>query len=62
MSLNTKKKRQCRGNGTSLTESGNTRSKQLLMMQSHRADNGLRMAARRALEYGSKCLKAWLVL
>ena len=56
--MDTEKQRQCRHSDARLTESGNARSEQLLVV--HRVTNQHRMAARRALEWIGTS-KAWLV-
>ena len=58
--MDTEKQRQSRCDDVRLTESGNTRSEQLLVMP-YRVTNQQRMAAMRALEW-IRTSKAWLVL
>ena len=58
--MDTEKHRQSRCDDVRLTESGNTRIEQLLVMP-YRVTNQQRMAATRALEW-IRTSKAWLVL
>ena len=51
LKMGTEKQRQRRRNGARLTESGNTRSEQLLMVHAYRVANQQTTAARRALEW-----------
>jgi len=58
----TEKQRQCRHDNVRLTESGNARSEQLLVVPSaYRVTNQLRMAARRALEWIGASKPGWFL-
>ena len=60
MDTEEQRQRTCRGDDTRLTESGNARSEQLLMMPTESLTMQQRMADRRALEWIGMS-KAWLV-
>ena len=60
--MDTEKQRQCRRDDARLTESGNARSEQLLVVPSaYRIANQQRMAARRALEWIGVSKPGWFL-
>jgi len=59
--MDTEKQRQRRHNDARLTESGNARSEQLLVMPTESLTNGELMAARRALDGSEHQRSGWIL-